>query len=65
MSGNKQDFLSDINRFQANHEFKHIKAGGGSFRYILCGEGKNAAARAAAGFPARRNDRSIVSYIEA
>ena len=40
MSGNKQDFLSDINRFQVNHEFKHIKAGGVIFRYILCGEGK-------------------------
>lgn len=39
MSENKKDFLPDIKRFQSNHEFKHINAGGVRFRYLLCGEG--------------------------
>ena len=39
MSVSKKSFLSDIKRFQANHEFKHINAGGVQFRYILCGKG--------------------------
>lgn len=41
MSGSKKNFLLDIQKFQAKHKFKHIKAGGVRFRYVLCGEGTN------------------------
>ena len=40
MSGTKRDFLTDIKRFQAAHEFKHINVGRVTFRCILCGKGK-------------------------